>query len=315
MLKTKNTITRFLLWWKRALISPISGLVSSSNSRSTVLSLIDDQIADLSGNIVNSDQLSRYKGDREIYALAPQDKVIVKRISESQASLPIAQVVGEVLPFDISELAFSISDCTLYAVTMPDMLGSLQRMYEQGLSIKGVAFNRVDSAEMVFSDEFDKNPYIQKQTSSLINQRAWSALVVIVAILPIVSFHYLSNSEARNQLTLKQELSQLQSKVVEDQSIPVELLADNAIEDSASHVIQTLESVADSMTKSSDITQLILTRDELIMDASADSATQFRANLDNSGAFESSDFVTSISSSVDGEIERFRLTLSLKGSK
>jgi len=317
MPSTNTTIRRFFSWWMQGLMSPLENLAPKVVSRiaskakyaPTILSSNGANLVDLRGVVMRESDISKLKNFDGVYLLAPESKVMSRHISDAQRGLPLSRIAEEVLPFDASELFFA-SDSKeehLYTIVRSELSSQIDTIEAHGLSILGVAFN--NSAEPVFFN-FPEEISLVSRSRSI---KLWSSSALLFSLLPIAAIIFLSHLEEKKQSVLNDELAQLRQQLARTPSmIDGSLEAQLEIRDAA-NIRSTLTSVAQALTESAQLDQLILTIDELVLDASASSASQVQANLDGSGAFESSEFVTSISRNNNDALERFRLKLSLQG--
>jgi uncharacterized protein VirK/YbjX len=141
--------------------------------------------------------------------------------------------------------------------------------------------------------------------------------LLLLAIGLLTSFAYLSHSESQKSKALAEQLSQLRQQVSDEQvnGVATESIKPLIETRDAEQIIVTLTSIAESLPEAAMVDQLILSGNELVIDASAVSATQVQANLDSSGAFEASEFITTISRSASDDRERFRLKASISEAR
>ncbi|NNC99235.1 MAG: PilN domain-containing protein, partial [Gammaproteobacteria bacterium] len=79
----------------------------------------------------------------------------------------------------------------------------------------------------------------------------------------------------------------------------------------ANQVMSILQDLQQTMPVGAEFSQIILNDQELVIDGKASSATRVQANIEKSGRFTDSKFVTAISSSNVDRLERFRLTATI----
>ena len=291
-------------------MSPLESVIGRASSERRVLMVTAESgLIDLAGRKLNESDISGFKS-ADVYLLAPSDKVLSKRITDSQKGLPLAQIAEEVLPFSASELVFasSANQENIYTIVRAEISAQKAAIEAQGLRLVGVAFS--DGDEFVYTNQFAQEPAIAKRVS-----KVWLASALLASLIIVAGVAFLFHLETQKQNQLREELAQLQQQLDASPSNSTGLAATQVEMRDAAEVASTLKSLANSLTESTELDQLILTSDELVLDASSNSATQVQANLDQSAEFGSSEFVTSISRSANDASERFRLKLSLKGGQ
>ena len=103
---TENKILHFLAWWKQGLTKPLP----IAKAERVVLRIDGDNLCDPCGQKLSDLQLKKLRESNSVYLLAPQHKVISKRISSSQKGLPLRLIAEQVMPFDASELVLACDE-------------------------------------------------------------------------------------------------------------------------------------------------------------------------------------------------------------
>ena len=140
-------------------------------------------------------------------------------------------------------------------------------------------------------------------------------LILVGVATLVVAASFASRIESQRHERLGLEFDQVQTKLTLAQS-----QMQNSFEESieirdANHALLILNAIANSLTESTVLDQLILLEGEVIVDAAAQSATKVQSKLDDSEVFLSSEFVRSISRSADGGAERFRLKAEIESGE
>jgi hypothetical protein len=304
MFNTDNSVFSFLAWWKQGLLNP---LPRAKVSR-VVLLVVDHVLCDSSGKKLSQQSIDQLQGESKLYLLAASKKVMSKGISEAQRGLPLWLVAEEILPFNASELFIAKSDDGdhIHFVVRSDLDLQLRIFEASGLGCSGVAFDIPGRRQFVALDS-----QALRGTARVPKLRLAGLILVTVGIVAgagVMSYAAGQKQEALDyQLTqLKQQVSILQGDGSQTHSI-----ADKIKTRDAKQVVSALKAIAESLPEEAIIDQLILSDNDLVIDASALSATQVQANLDSSQAFQASEFITTISRSTTEDRERFRLKLSI----
>lgn len=303
MSHTQNTVSRFLIWWQQGLLNPWP----VSKATPTVVAVIDERICDLQGQSICDAELALLLETQGVYVMAPKELIMSKRLSETHAGLPLNIVAEDVLPFDATELIFVVDDneANIHSILKSDLLSSQALIKERGGQLAGVAFR--DGEQLLFT-----KPDVVDSASG----QAVSVFLLIVSVLLIAlvvaTLGYLSHAEERRQRTLNTELANVLTLMnTDDLSLRQSALPSINVR-GADDVSSLFKSLANTLTTSTRISQLILSDNELLIDASADSATQLQTNLDASGKYASTEFISSISRNSTDDRERFRIRAVLK---
>ena len=300
MSNTVNAAFRFFAWWKQGLLNPLP----NARSVKTVLSVLDDVLCDATGQALTASEIDYCKKGADIYLLAPTEQVMSRRISDAQHGLPLSDIAEEVLPFDASELivTLSVDQEYIYSIVKSELSDQLSVLTSNDLICCGIAFDVV--GPFVFAQ--------QRGDSRGSNKRAQITLLATIVLMfsgLVVGSLYVPHSEGQKRQGLSQQLKQLTLETAgmnlgngQAGSVVAQIELRGA-----ERVALALTSVSGALTEATIVDQLILSGNELLLDASAESATQVQANLEASGAFKSTEFVTTISRSPGQEYERFRL--------
>lgn len=314
MSHTDNPVLAFLAWWKRGLLSPLPKVEAIR----VAVTLIDDVVCDTAGQALSQSDIEQLVKDADAYLMLSPENVMSRGISDAQKGLPLSDIAEEVLPFDASELiitsALSQADKQeqLHCVVRSELFDPLSVCKASGVICCGVAF---DLPEQRLFARLDDQPLARAPRIS----KYWGVALVLLVLGLLASSAYLSQSASQQNKALREQLSQLGQRLEGGQgagaqvsSAQLKQAAINSIKQNvdtrdAEQIIAALRSIAESLPEAAVVDQLIISGNELVIDASALSATQVQANLDASGAFEASEFISSISRSASNERERFRL--------
>lgn len=305
-----TSIENFFTWWKAGLLLPFKTLLDRTEP--IVLRMENGQLLDQRDQIINDyDSQAKKTG---VYLLASRELVLSKRINDLQIGLPLEQIVKEILPFDTQELIFTADQqqSHIYAVLKSDLGPESNLAKDHGFRIIGTAFE-LEGRQMLFKHADSEEPEEQKNGFLKSQSAIYAGLVLILVAALSYTGQYAVQSHGEQQTKLKQELQTLKTKTkaLESRlstSFSAELEIRNAL-----HVSSQLNSLATSLTDSTQLRQIILSRDDLIIDAQADSATQLLSRVDAKDEFASSEFVSSISRNTNDQQERFRLKIQLGG--
>ncbi|MFT6406810.1 MAG: hypothetical protein ACJAQ6_000220 [Arenicella sp.] len=310
MSNTDNAAFVFFAWWKQGLLNPLP----KRQALETVLSVVDKLLCDASGRALSQSEIDQIKIDQcnrgaEIYLLAPTEKVMSRRISDPQKGLPLSLIAEEVLPFEASELiiALGADEKHIHAIVKSELSTQLTVFAANDVLYSGVAFDLAE--RLVFAQQSTGPMPISRPVS-----KAWVTVIMLIVTSLAASMLFVSHSERQKRAVLSQQLKQLRLQtggVIVDRRQANSLIAQIQPR-GAEQVALTLTSVADALTESAIIDQLILSGNQVVIDASAENAIQVQANLDALGAFESTEFVTSISRSPSQNQERFRLKATIR---
>jgi len=307
----QQLISRFFSWWKQGLMYPLAGLINHATSKPIVLSIVDGALADHTGATLNNTQISRMTGC-SVYLLAPNEQVMSKRVPDASKDLSLSQLVEQILPFNADELVVTSDpkNDTIYAILSADISDQQSEIEAKGINVIGLAF--ASANEYLYSDQFKS-----RNTGSNLNSHSgrlgWLAALLAISV-PIAGMMFLSHTETEKHRELKDKLAQLELGLQSIESTSINFPPEKLTIRDSSQVKSNLQSLASALTASTRLDQLILSTEELVLDASATSATKVHANLDKSDAFGSSEFVSSISPSTDNTVERFRIKARLKES-
>jgi len=240
-----------------------------------------------------------------------------KRITESQKGVPLGELAEEVLPFKQHELVLArdSGETTLLAVLKSDMSADVELAQEQGARALSVAFDL--DGQLIFTggvllDELLESAPRNGQTIMHLKTKMITAFVILGIFGLGFAINKALSVETERQIKLRQELRQLQSHIDATQLVSEKAISERIKIRSATDLSETLSSLTSSLTDTTVLSQVILSGDELIIDARSDSATQVQAQLDASGAFAMTEFVSSISRNVADGSERFRLKATVK---
>lgn len=312
MSHTDNPVLGFFAWWKQGLLSPLP----KADVIRVVLTVVDGVVCDSAGQALNQGEIDQLGKSADLYLFVAPEKVMSRRIFDEQKGLPLSAIAEEVLPFNASELIVALDVAQgddqdqLHCIVRSELVEPLSICKVSGLVCSGVAF---DVSEQRLFARLDDQPLVSE---AKIPKYSLLALLLLVIGL-LISSAYVSHSESQKSKALTGQLSQLREQVSGEQvNGAVTKSIKQAIQTrEAEQIITTLTAIAESLPEAAIVDQLILSGNELVIDANAVSATQVQANLDSSGAFEASEFITTISRSANDDRERFRLKASLSEAR
>jgi hypothetical protein len=273
-------------------------------------------VCDSAGQALSQGDIEQIDKDADLYLLIAPEKVMSRRIADAQQGLPLSAIAEEVLPFDASELIVTSAVAQgqdqdqLHCIVRSELVDPLSLCKASGLVCCGVAF---DESEQRLFARLDDQPLVSEPK---IPKYPLLALMLLAVGL-LTSSAYLSHSESQKSKALAEQVSQLRQQVSNEQvnGVATKSLKPLIEMRDAEQIIASLTSIAESLPEAAIVDQLILSGNELVLDASAVSATQVQANLDSSGAFEASEFITTISRSGSDERERFRLKANISEAR
>jgi hypothetical protein len=303
MFNTDNSVFGFFAWWKQGLLNPFP----KTQVTREVLSVVDNALCDSEGNKLSQENIDQLQTRSNLYLFVAKQKVMSRGISDAQKGLPLARVAEEVLPFNASELFIAQSDDEHIHFVIRSELDDQLRIFEaSGLSCTGVAF-----------DFLEDRLFVELDNQTLVGNAPiprFLMLAVLVLLIGIVaSALFISDAENQKEKTLEYQLTKLrqQASVMHRDARQTSSIDALLTTRDAKQVFAALRSIAELLPEKAIVDQLILSENDLLIDASAVSATQVQANLDSSKAFAASEFITTISRSSKEDRERFRLKLSI----
>jgi len=322
MSHTDNPVLAFLAWWKQGLLSPLPKVEAIR----VVVTLVDHVVCDSAGQALSQRDIEQLVKDTDPYLLLSPESVMSSGISAAQKGLPLPDIAEEVLPFDASELiitsAVSQADKQeqIHCIVRSELFEPLSVCKASGVICCGVAF---DLPEQRLFARLDNQPLARDARIS----KYWGLALLVLVIGLLACSAYLSYSSSQQNKALSKQISQLSEHVdggqngrAQNSRAQINEAATNSIKQNidtrdAEQIIAALTSIAESLPEAATVDQLILSGNELVIDASALSATQVQANLDSSGAFEASEFISTISRSASDKRERFRLKASISEAR
>ncbi len=312
MSHTDNPVLGFFAWWKQGLLSPLP----KAEVVRVVLTVVDNVVCDSAGQTLNQGEIDQLGKSADLYLFVAPEKVMSRRIFDAQKGLSLSAIAEEVLPFDASELIVALDVAQgddqdqLHCIVRSELVEPLSICKVSGLVCSGVAF---DVSEQRLFARLDDQPLVSE---AKIPKYSLLALLLLVIGL-LISTAYLSRSESQKSKALASQLSQLREQVHGAQADGVTTKSIKQLIETrdAEQIIATLTAIAESLPEAAIVDQLILSDNELVIDANAVSATQVQANLDSSGAFEASEFISTISRSASDDRERFRLKASISEAR
>ncbi len=315
-------------------------MVAKRGSERIVLSFNSDgEFYDQSGQLLDGASLSGLTHSTETCLLVPDDLVMSRTISEQHKGLSLATIAEQLLPFSAAELVYVLDDDgqTIHVAVAEEMRVAHQALLSHGVSLDSLAFLARDKSG-------EERLCVTNEVSSLLGDQAHNERIgqaenklkstqiraLVIALTPLIFClmvsalsHYwlseqkqaLSNLEtAYSGLVGDQTSNNAQSFLtIDDLSSRVSLRQAEGL--SADKLHEDLTSMARNISESTELSQLIVSPAEIILDASASSGSELQAQLDESKLFESTEFVSSISQNNNGESERFRLKLLRKSTK
>ena len=326
--QTRQRLAHFLDWWFTGLAipwarrssAPIVITIDSEKEGSSIseLTLNPQGAIDCVGlNTLQLEKLARNSSDEGIYLFVPSDKVIVTKIDQAQRNLHPLDIALESLPFARDEIVATVSadQQQLYCVLKRDInpLMESAKVWEDatgngiGLGFAGIAFVGA-STWLCIDTQTPMNSGSKKPKQRLL-VGFFAALVFVLGTMLVATYY------AQNQRrVLQAEMSALPFLSSEGfDGVPAMASLQHALERpgsrSAERTIALLNVLLDALGPDVEISQLIFSANELLIDASADSATRLQLALASSGEFSGLEFVAGISTDAASDKERFRLKL------
>lgn len=317
MALTQNTLQHFFTWWGQGLVNPLP----LPRRTPTTISVESGEVHHAFGSKLSAIEVEALKKSDRVYLLVPSSKLISKRIPESQKSLPLSRIADDALPFEISELliCFDKREENILAIVRAELAPQYAAIESLGVIIAGVAFD--DEGKLLYANEHFDNAHGESAhgagnpASKLISGKALRLgflMTLLLVTVFIASFAFLSHNESLRASELGEQAEKLKAQLGLAEVQPIESFATQIEIRDASVVASYLKALAASLTETVSVDQLILMDNELLIDASAISATQVQANLDAFAVFDSTEFITSISRSTSEGTERFRLKVRLQ---
>ncbi len=322
MALTQNTLQHFFTWWGQGLVNPLP----LPSRIPTTISVESGEVHHAFGAKLSAIEVEALKMSDEVYLLVPSSKLISKRIPESQKSLPLSRIADDALPFEISELliCFDQREENILAIVRAELALQYAAVESLGLTIAGVAFD--DEGKLLYANEHFESAHGEsahgesahgagKPAGKLISGKALMLgflMTLLLITVFIAGFAFLSHNESLRASELGEQAEKLKAQLGLAKVQPIESFATQIEIRDASVVASYLTALAASLTETVSVDQLILMDNELLIDASAISATQVQANLDAFAVFDSTEFITSISRSTSEGTERFRLKVRLQ---
>jgi hypothetical protein len=288
----------------------LASIFPTPKTQVTILSVVGERMHDVNGEPFGAAELKELKSGRNIYLLAPSESVMSKPLDDGRNGLPLTLVAEEVLPFEAAELiiARDHQEDTIFAIEKSELTDQRQMIDASGLALAGIAFRH--GVEFVLAEEQPRTAFENQKTV-----RTLLVALLVIGILFFSTLGLLSRVESQRQAVLADQLNRLQAELNSQPSNSERRLLEKVKIRSAADIVSLLSPLADSLTEKVVVDQLIISGNELLIDAKAPSATQVLANIEASGVFESSEFVTSISRSTSENLERFRLKINVKAEQ
>ncbi len=340
MQNSTSFISKACDWWLAGLSRPWSSLAAKRGSKRTVLSFNSDgEFYDQSGRLFDGASLNVLADSAEICLLVPSDLTMSRALSEQHKGLSLAAIAEQLLPFCAAELIYVWDDDgqTVHVAVADEMRVATQALLSHGVSLNSLAFLVHDESGeerlcvtyevSVLQGEQASREHIGQDESKLKSSRirAFSIALIPLIFCLIVSAlsHYwlskqeqeLSNIETAYNELISEQTSNIAQPILTIEGLSSRLSVRQAEGLSADRLHDDLTSMARNISESTELSQLIVSPAEIIIDASASSGSELQAQLDESKLFESTEFVSSISQNNNGESERFRLKLQRKSTK
>ena len=304
-----HKMSQFYDWWVKGILLPLP----KNRSKRLALDLIDAKIkfrvrpADPPKLLSERQRLQLFKSrDNNAYLAVPSHAVISTSIPVLKRGLSPAEVVSSLLPFSPNEVLASIDRKSnkLYAVVRADLKQSITSLRENNISVAGVAF----SGEVDFS--FVDFEAASNSSSSRLPV-SWYALLALPLLAVVLAVSYWWHTESALQSRLKVVLndSQSESLLTAGDGFPSLLGITSSASVSQNHLL--LQSLVNALSDGAVVDQIIMNETEFLMDMQAPSGSLVKTEIDATGLFLSSQFVSAITTDLSQNIERFRLKLIL----
>lgn len=278
----------------------------------------------------DSVSLDTLRQQKDIYAIAPQDKVLNLAISSDIRSGDLSKLddlnetFGSSLPFNKEELHYVIDqqEMQLFAIPRTDVETTLENLNDLGIVLKGIAFEGSNSFQTLS---------LETQTLTGLNGAAQTvptmlkaiSLLALLLLLLALASSILWRAQSQEQSALKAQILAIENENISRGLIMIDQPQITELKQSVAQISATsrldvrriLRALVDALPTDVKINQLILNDSELVIDGEAISATAVQTVLEPLTVFSSSDFISSISSNTDNQLERFRLRLILQAKE
>ncbi|MFT7528307.1 MAG: hypothetical protein ACI9LY_003468 [Arenicella sp.] len=308
-LTDNHKVSQFYDWWVKGILLPLP----KSRPKRLVLDLSGAKIefrvrpADPPKLLSERERLQLLKSrDNNGYLAVPSHAVISTSIPVLKRGLSPAEVVSSLLPFSANEVLGSIDRKSnkLHAVVRADIKQRIASLRENNISVAGVAFS--GEVDFIFVD-FEAP--LNSSSSRL--PVSWYALLALPLVAFVLAVSYWWHAESTLQSRLKDVLndSQSESLLTADDGFPSLLSIASSASVSQNHLL--LQSLVNSLSDGAVVDQIIVNESELLMDMQAPSGSLVKTEIDATGLFLSSQFVSAITTDLSQNSERFRLKLIL----
>lgn len=334
---SSSFISKACDWWLAGLSRPWAAIRANRAAKQTVLSYnADGEFYELSGQLLNRARLTGLANKTEICLLVPRELTMSRALNNQQKGISLATIAEQLLPFSATELVYVLDEDAqmVHVAVAEEMRGAQQALLSHGVNLCGLAFFAEDKSGQehlcvtrelgsLLGDEIsnermghaaDKSKAIQARAFAL----ALTPLILCLVASALISYWL---SEQRQELSrlekaytelLGDESSKKAHSFLDIEELSSRLSLRRAEALSAQTLRWDLTSMARNIGESTEVSQLIISPSEIILDASAESGSELQAQLEESKLFASTEFISSISQSNNGESERFRLKLRRK---
>ncbi len=336
-------LMQFLRWWKQGLRAPWqrwrapTRIVLSTNQGLLTIVRLDAQgraqhePLPLSKQLANNRRLHQAR----IYLLVPPEYVMATPVGVEQRLLHTHDIAAELLPFEPNELVAGMNAARdhLYSVLHTDVQRAVSEArllltehasVQSEWALRGVAFATptgwVTSDTTLPADpsnqehpqpsSFARAP-IMKIAQRKVTYCALGLVSVWVAALLV------QQSALHEQQRLHEQLTQLTTQTPVPEAHPFAPVLTYARARSAQDTLRVLDSLAMSLRADDVLSQLILTNENMVLDASANDASGLQLALREVAVFNNVEFVAGITAQAASTVrvanpqERFRLKVGL----
>ena len=289
------------------------------------------------------EKLARGASAESVYLYVQSDKVIVTKIDQAQRNLHALDIALESLPFARDEIFATQNDTQdkLYCVLKKDVdqlmkgIGAWRDENGNGLSahFSGISFLG-DRTWLYIDTHLPENSaagVAYKRPAG----RGWlfglGVTLVVFMTVVLIATQYAQNQrvEIQAQLRLLEPQPSEEPRPSQEpqffsasnspssstlSNVDVYEALERSSSRSAERTLKVLNALLASLGPDVEVSQLILSSDELVIDASAESATRLQLALSNSAEFSGLEFVAGISTDAASNKERFRLKLDVSNT-
>ncbi len=336
-------LMRFMRWWHRGLLEPWQRwhltpryVVRVHQGVLTVVRLdaegrVPHQPLELLQWLARKRRLPRGR----FYLLVPPEQVMATPVSVEQRSLLAADIAAEMLPFEAHELVVGITATReqLYSALCADIqrtLSEAQIIMAQhssaymNWSFSGVAFATdtewltTDTAQLTLHAEHNIVQQTMPKRSLFVRVASSTVTYCVLGLIVVwIAAFAMQQVALHEQQLLRDQLSRLTTQSPVPEAHPFAAVVTHARPRSVHDTLHILNSLVTPLRADDVLSQLILTNDHLLLDASSSDASGLQLALREVPIFDKVEFVAGITAQATSNTqianpqERFRLKVVL----